>query len=123
MARENISARVVCLAVASCLILLAIDLAWSQEQPSAAQIIEALKPKPNSGFTTRSLTASAPSAAERNLIESLRNRQTRLISVEERTKASEIARARPNIDLEINFDYNSDVIGPKAMPVLVSLGS
>ena len=123
MEREHTNAWTACLAVASGLMLLAFDLASAQEQPSAVQIIEALKPKAKAGVGTRSLTASAPSAAERNLIESLRNRQTRLISIEERTKAAEIAAARPNIDLEINFDYNSNIIGPKAMTVLVSLGS
>jgi len=111
----------VCLAAASCLILLTVDRASAQEQPSAAQIIEALKPKSGSGVTTRSLTAQP--APDRKFIDSLRNRQTRLISIEERTKAAEIAKARPNIDLEITFDYDSDMIGPQAVPTLVNLGT
>jgi outer membrane protein OmpA-like peptidoglycan-associated protein len=102
-------------------------LASAQEQPSATQIIEALKPKPKSGgSTTRILKANGsagPSAADRKLIEGLRDRQTRYISVEERTQAAEIAAAHPNIDLEINFDYNSDTISSEAVPVLRNLGS
>lgn len=35
---------------------------------------------------------------------------------------SEIAKAKPAIDLEIYFDYNSAEIGPKAVPVLLELG-
>jgi outer membrane protein OmpA-like peptidoglycan-associated protein len=98
-------------------------MASAQEQPSASQIIDALKPKGGSGVTTRSLTADPRPAADRNFIDSLRNRQTRLISIEERSKAAEIAKARPSIDLEITFDYNSDVIGPQAVPPLINLGT
>lgn len=123
MAREHINAWVVCLATASCLILLTLGMASAQEQPSASQIIDALKPKGGSGVTTRLLTASPGSAPDRKFIDSLRNRQTRLISIEERTKAAEIAKARPSIDLEITFDYDSDVIGLQAVPTLVSLGT
>jgi outer membrane protein OmpA-like peptidoglycan-associated protein len=123
MARKHANAWMACLAVASCLILLAVDRASAQEQPSAAQIIDALKPKGGSGVTTRSLTAEPQPAPDRNFIDSLRNRQTRLISIEERTKAAEIAKARPSIDLEITFDYNSDMIGPNAVPTLVNLGT
>ena len=113
MAREHISAWMVCLAAASCLILLTVDRASAQEQPSAAQIIEALKPKSGSDVTTRSLTAKPQTTPDRKFIDSLRNRQTRMISIEERTKAAEIAKVKPSIDLEITFDYDSDAIGPK----------
>ena len=123
MARKHIRAWMVCLAAASCLILLAFGIASAQEQPSAAQILEALKPKAGSGVTMRSLTAEPRPAPERKFIDSLRNRQSRLISIEERTKAAEIAKAKPSIDLEITFDYNSNVIGPKAVPALVNLGT
>jgi outer membrane protein OmpA-like peptidoglycan-associated protein len=121
MARVKIGILVVCLTIIGGLTTL--DIASAQEQPSAAQIIEALKPKGGSGDTTRSLAAHSQPGADRNFIDSLRNRQTRLISIEERTKAAEIAKARPSIDLEITFDYNSDEIGPAAMPTLVNLGS
>ncbi len=123
MAREHISAWMVCLATVGCLILVALGIASAQEQPSAAQILEALKPKGGSGVTSRSLTAEPQAAPDRNFIDSLRNRQTRMISIEERTKAAEIAKARPSVDLEITFNYNSDVIGPKAVPALVNLGT
>ena len=123
MAREHISAWMVCLAAASCLILLTVDRASAQEQPSAAQIIEALKPRSGSDVTTRSLTAKPQTTPGRKFIDSLRNRQTRMISIEERTKAAEIAKVKPSIDLEITFDYDSDAIGPQAVPTLVNLGT
>lgn len=122
MPRGHTKACMVSLGMVSCLMLLAVDRAVAQEQPSAAQILEALKPKGNT-HTTRSLTAEPQQEPDRKFIDSLRNRQTRLISIEERTKAAEIAKARPSIDLEITFDYNSDVIGPRAVPALVNLGA
>jgi outer membrane protein OmpA-like peptidoglycan-associated protein len=33
-----------------------------------------------------------------------------------------IAQDRPNIDLEINFDFNSSIISPKAIGIAVKLG-
>lgn len=123
MERKHINAWAVCLAAASCLILVTFDMATAQEQPSSAQIIEALKPKGGSGVTTRKLSVQPQLAGDRNFVDSLRNRQTRMISIEERTKAAEIAKARPSIDLEITFDYNSDSIGPQAIPTLVNLGT
>jgi outer membrane protein OmpA-like peptidoglycan-associated protein len=94
------------------------------EQPTEAQIIDALKSPPKTrglGGLTRSL--NDPKAAEdRRFIDGLRTRSTRSLTVEERQKVTEIAREKPSIDLEINFDYNSATVGPKAVPVLVALG-
>ncbi|MGH6848410.1 MAG: OmpA family protein [Methylocella sp.] len=123
MTRKHINAWVICLATASFLSLLTHTMAFAQQQPSSAQIIEALTPKKPAGVTKRSLTLDPRVGQDQKFIDSLRNRQTRLISIEERTKAAEIAKARPSIDLEITFDYNSDVIGPQAVPPLVNLGT
>src|SRR5262245_36543212 len=109
MTKFRLSARAACIAAIWSLFPMTSGIISAQEEPSAAQIIDALKPKAKMGTSTRSLTLGAPSSSDRNLINSLRNRQPRFISVEERTKAAEIAMARPNIDLEINFDYDSDV--------------
>jgi outer membrane protein OmpA-like peptidoglycan-associated protein len=55
-------------------------------------------------------------------IDDLRNKPTRSITIEERTKAAEIAMAKPSVDLEVTFDFDSSEIGSKAMPTLVTLG-
>jgi outer membrane protein OmpA-like peptidoglycan-associated protein len=34
-----------------------------------------------------------------------------------------IAKDKPSVDIEISFDYNSDVVGPKALRPLLALGS
>lgn len=100
---------------------------------SSSQIEDALKPKvdPNKPVTrslTRSIGAADPkTAAEKQVLDRAR---TRAISVEavqpaakeEREQIAEIVKGKPKIDLEIFFDYNSDVIGPKAIVAVNALG-
>jgi outer membrane protein OmpA-like peptidoglycan-associated protein len=82
-----------------------------------------LKPKPQTRGLTRSITVPSANPADQNFIDSLRNNRTRSITVEERTKTAEIAKAKPSIDLEVTFDYDSAEIAAKAMPTLVALGT
>jgi len=93
------------------------------EQATAAQILNALKPKP----LTRSLSnPAAPRKAvdqdEERFIDSVRTKPARLLSPEERARVASIAMERPSIDLEINFDYNSASISRKALPAVTELG-
>lgn len=87
------------------------------------QILRALTPK----RLTRSLSAPQPAdtakAAEENkFINQIRNRTTRSLSTGEREQIAAIAVEKPNIDLEITFDYNSANLSPKAMPAVAALG-
>ena len=97
--------------------------AFAAEQRSAEDIISALKPP----RVTRGLTTSPASAAraadETRFIATLRNRPTRSLSTDEREKIASIASSKPKIDLEINFEFNSAVIGSKAMPQVTELGT
>jgi len=81
------------------------------EQPSPEDIIRALKP----AKITRGLTASPGDAARRaeesRFVNTLRNRPTRSLTTTEREQIASIAQKRPSIDLEVNFEYNSDPIG------------
>jgi outer membrane protein OmpA-like peptidoglycan-associated protein len=92
------------------------------EQPSPEDIIKALKP----ARITRGLTASPGDAARRaeeaRFVNTLRNRPTRSLTTAERDQIVSIAQKRPTIDLEVNFEYNSDAIGPKASPQVTALG-
>jgi outer membrane protein OmpA-like peptidoglycan-associated protein len=95
---------------------------FAAEQRSADDIINALKAPP----TTRGLTTSPADATraadETQFLRAVRNRPTRSLSTEERDKIASIANSKPKIDLEINFEYNSAVIGSKAMPQVTELG-
>jgi outer membrane protein OmpA-like peptidoglycan-associated protein len=115
--------KLACLVLAAGLALPAgIGCALAQQQPSAEQIIKALKPQ----RLTRGLSTSPADAAraddESRFIETLRNRATRSLSANERDKIVSIAKDKPSIDLEITFDYNSATIGSKALPQVQALG-
>lgn len=88
---------------------------------SDQQIVEKLKtPK-----LTRSLTGTvtaAPALSANDVAFINRIRKTRSLSVADREQVAEIAKTRPTVDLEINFDYNSAAVSPKAEPQLNSLG-
>ncbi|MBR0795501.1 OmpA family protein [Bradyrhizobium jicamae] len=93
------------------------------ETVPAAKILSALKPKP----LTRGLSAGpqvdpAVSAREAGFLNSVRNRQTRSLSLGERQEIAEIATNKPKIDLEIHFDYNSADISKGSTQAVQELG-
>jgi outer membrane protein OmpA-like peptidoglycan-associated protein len=90
---------------------------------SADQILNALQPKP----LTRSLSIGpqadpAAKAKEISFVQTLRNRRTRSLSQGEREEIAEIASTKPNIDLDIQFDYNSADISASSLPTVQALG-
>jgi outer membrane protein OmpA-like peptidoglycan-associated protein len=89
------------------------------------QIVRALAPakKP----LTRGLSAApqpdpAATAAEGQFVQTIRNRVTRSLSVNEREEIATIAKDKPKIDLEITFDYNSADISAKSLASVQALG-
>jgi outer membrane protein OmpA-like peptidoglycan-associated protein len=52
----------------------------------------------------------------------VRNRKTRSLSLGEREQIAQIADAKPKIDLEIQFDYNSADISKASMAAVQELG-
>jgi outer membrane protein OmpA-like peptidoglycan-associated protein len=95
---------------------------FAAEQPSAEQIIQALKPARLTRGLTTSPADAARNAEEAKFVNSLRNRPTRSLTTVEREQITSIAQKRPKIDLEVNFDFNSDQIGSKATPQVTALG-
>ncbi len=91
------------------------------------QILRALAPPPPKPLT-RGLSVGpqvdpAETAAEEGaFVQKIRNRTTRSLSSGEREEIATIAKEKPNIDLEINFDYNSADISNKSMPSVQALG-
>ncbi len=111
-------------AVLSAGLILPFGAGFAAEAPSADDIVKALKPviRVTRSLTTTPATDTARSADEARFVDSLRNRTSRSLSTEEREKIVSIAKSKPSIDLEINFDYNSATIGSKAMPQVTALG-
>ena len=89
---------------------------------SADQIVNALKPQP----VTRSLSTDRPDpvvqAKEDGFIDSLRNRKTRSLSLGERDKVAELSAVKTKIDLDIQFDYNSARISEASLRTVQELG-
>ena len=92
------------------------------------QIVKALAP-PAKKPLTRGLsvgpqteTNPAATAAEGRFVQTIRNRTTRSLSLTEREEIATIAKDKPNIDLEITFDYNSADISAKSLPAVQALG-
>lgn len=96
--------------------------AFAQGRPTEEQILNALKPPAE--IKTRGLTAdqSRKSAEDQRFIDQIRTIKTRQLTLDERQKVSEIAKAKPSIDLEVYFAYNSSAIAAKAEPDLNTLG-
>jgi outer membrane protein OmpA-like peptidoglycan-associated protein len=97
----------------------------SDGKVSADQIVTALQPKK----VTRGLSAGtateinpAVEARQSSLVQKLRNRKTRSLSLGEREEIAEIASTKPKIDLEIQFDYNSADIRKSSVPSVQELG-
>jgi len=89
------------------------------------QIVRALAPAKKAPLT-RGLSiapqADPAAAAEGRLLRNIRGRATRSLSASEREEISAIAKDKPNIDLEITFDYNSADISTKSLPSVQALG-
>ncbi len=111
------------LAAAFASVLAAIP-ALAQQQPSASDIANTLAPPKKA--TTRGLGPAQPKAVdpkaakEQALINEVK--KTRSITVEQRAQLADLAQTKPAIDLEVNFEYNSATIGPKAIDDLTKLG-
>jgi outer membrane protein OmpA-like peptidoglycan-associated protein len=90
---------------------------------SATQIINALQPKPlTRGLSVGPQADPAVKAKEVGFLQTLRNRNTRSLSLGEREEIAEIASTKPKIDLDIQFDYNSADIRASSMPAVQELG-
>ena len=91
------------------------------------QIVRALAPvkKPlTRGLSVGPQTEVDPAAvaAEGRFVEKIRGRTTRSLSSTEREEIATMAKDKPNIDLEITFDYNSADISAKSLPSVEALG-
>ena len=98
-------------------------LAFAGDNVSTDQIINALQPKPlTRGLSVGPQADPAVKAKEIDFVQTLRNRKTRSLSMGEREEIADIASTKPNIDLDIQFDYNSADISTASMPSVQALG-
>src|ERR1700759_1515738 len=94
-------------------------LAFAGDTPSKNSIVDALRAPPR----TRSLSSfDGKKAAADKTINSMRNRATRSLTMDDRSKLEVAVADRPKIDLEINFEYNSASISSASMSAVQHLG-
>src|SRR5580692_13226343 len=92
---------------------------------TAGQILQALTPAKRPltrGLSTGPKADPEAVAAEDRFVKTIRNRATRSLSSAEREEIATIAKDKPNIDLEINFDYNSADISKRSLSSVEALG-
>jgi outer membrane protein OmpA-like peptidoglycan-associated protein len=120
---KRLNINVLCVVLAAGLALpTGIGSARAAEQASAEQIIQALKPPKLTRGLTMSPAATARAADEGRFIDTVRNKVSRSLSTEERDKIASIAKSKPAIDLEINFEFNSATIASSALSQVTALG-
>ena len=92
------------------------------QKPTEEQILNALKPAP--ALKTRGLTSSRHIKAMRTsaFIDRIRTIRTRGLTRTERDELFEHTKRKPNIDLEVYFDFDSSTITPRAESDLMTLG-
>jgi outer membrane protein OmpA-like peptidoglycan-associated protein len=82
-------------------------LAQAEEPSLADEILKTLTPQ----STTRSLSTSPEQS---KFVETLKTKTAGSVAPDEREKLAVLAKDRPSIDIDINFDFNSDKIGVTA---------
>ena len=87
------------------------------------QILRALAIK-KPAIVTRGLTTTVRETpeAETRLLNAVKNKTTRSITLDEREQLADLAKTKPSIDVEVNFDYGSANIGQSALPYVTALG-
>ena len=88
--------------------------------PTPDEIVKALEPSATRSLSSRPSASAA--ANEDAFIDSLRNKDTRSLSISDRSKLDAIAESKPAIDLTMEFAYNSDVLRGEALQVAHNLG-
>lgn len=95
----------------------------ADDNVSADQIVNALQPQPlTRGLSVERRADPAVQAREDSLVDTLRNRKTRSLSLGEREQIAELSANKPKIDLDIQFEYNSARISRISLPTVQELG-
>lgn len=100
--------------------------AFAGDAVTTDQIVRALAVPKKPLTRGLSMTPQAPEPAANpeqvKFLQTVRGRSTRSLSTTEREEIATIAQAKPNIDLEITFDYNSADISAKSLASVDALG-
>lgn len=95
----------------------------ANSQPTSDQLLEALKAKGTRGVQPSAEDASRDAALNK-LLADLKEKSTRGLSVtdHERAALAEAVKDKPQVDLEVNFDFNAAEISDRNRKVMTELG-
>jgi outer membrane protein OmpA-like peptidoglycan-associated protein len=115
--------RITAIALGAALSMLSGPALAADDALTADQIVNALQAEP----MTRGLSIDKPAepaaqAREQGFVDTLRNRQTRSLSLGEREQIAELSATKKKIDFDIQFDYNSAKISKASLPTVQELG-
>ena len=118
MMRKSIRAGISATCVAIYLSTAAVS---SAQDLTVARIRQALSPAMP---LTRSLSAHRPEAGDDSsgFIETLRNRPVSSFTIDDRSRLAAFKADKPSIDLELQFDFNSDALRGQALKTATMLG-
>jgi outer membrane protein OmpA-like peptidoglycan-associated protein len=119
ISQKNLSKVLAAAVLAGSLVLVSLHDRAQAEDLSAQQIIDGLKLSKTRGLSTPERPGMT--ADDLAFIKRVRG-QTRSLSLDERERMAEIAPKRPKVNLNVNFEYNSASLSPKAEPPLQDLG-
>jgi outer membrane protein OmpA-like peptidoglycan-associated protein len=95
----------------------------AEDLTTSDEIMKALAPKM---LVTRSLSGTHSDAQAKivqvNIPDSLRNRIAGSLSPDKRQRLTALTDGRPNIDISVKFDFDSDRIGAAAVPATDEIG-
>jgi outer membrane protein OmpA-like peptidoglycan-associated protein len=92
---------------------------------SEDEMLQKLTPKPKvltRGLSPMNDDTSRQQDADNKAIDGYRDRPAQSLSPADRDKIATIAENKPNVDLTINFEYNSAEISPKSLSDVQKLG-
>ena len=106
---------------------------WAGDLTTSDEILHALAPETNdilhelgAETVTRGLSPAHADSQQRtgqiNLPDTLRNRAAGSLSPDERQRLTAAATGRPEINVSVKFDYNSDRLGSAAIPAVDEIG-
>src|ERR1700730_737620 len=120
--RRSLLALIATMVAAAATLSVSARLAQAEDPALADEILKALNPE----HQTRSLSVSRPQTAvpaeQVRLVESLRNKTANSLAPVEREKLAAVTKDKPSLVVKINFDFDSDKIGPAAARAVDEIG-
>jgi outer membrane protein OmpA-like peptidoglycan-associated protein len=120
--RQSLLAVTVSMLAAAAVFAASVRFARSEEPALADEILKALTPQDE----TRSLSGARPEAAQTpeqtSFVESLKKKTANSLGPAEREKLAALTKDKPSFDVKINFDFDSDKIGPAAAQAVNEVG-